>query len=325
MNGPDLLKAVERGDLAALRALLAGGAGVNERGRSGQTALMLAAAHGDMEAVRLLLRAGAEVNARRDDGMTPLLHAAFFGHASVVRALLDEGADVRARDWIGMTPLDWARAQGAMEVVEMLAAAVRQAARPAPVSPVARVDVRDGAAQVLSLPVPGTLIAVGVEAEDDVLDLTRARGPLTSTASARPPKSARPSPPPVARQARNGNGATRAGGGPPGEPSSHRGRRPSAREGEHPRLRAETPAVVGAQTDPRHFRRDAAETHSNGSQGAPDRPASECLEERGAATYGSVGGEYLKGAPTDSYMYVGFFLATVFGSALILLFLFLSL
>lgn len=325
MNGSELLRAVERGDPEAVRALLAGGADVNERCRSGQTALMSAAAHGHLEAVRLLLRAGANVNARRDDGMTALLHAAFFGHADVVRVLLDEGADLRARDWIGMTPIDWARSQGAMEVVGLLAAAARQAAPTASVSRGVRAENQNGAGQVLSLPVPETSPGVGLETRDDVLDLTRAREPQTHAASTRPSTAVAPPPPTAGQDARNGKGAGRTSVGTAAGPVARSARQPNARAGEQQGRRAGTGAAVRARPDSKSFRHDASPTLYEGLHGATERPAAEPLEERGAATYGSVGREYLKSAPTDSYMYVGFFLATVFGSALILLFLFLSL
>ena len=48
MNGRELLKAVDGGDLAAVRSLWAGGADVNEVCGNGQTALMPAAAQGDL-------------------------------------------------------------------------------------------------------------------------------------------------------------------------------------------------------------------------------------------------------------------------------------
>lgn len=177
MNGPQLLLAVDEGDFAAVRALLAGGADVNERCRSGQSALMVAAAHGDLEAVRLLLRAGARVNERRDDGMTALIHAAFFGHEAVVHTLLDGGADLRARDWIGMTALDWARAQGAMNVADFLAAAESRGARPKSVQGSARAEDENLSGDVLGLPAPGSLFDDDVDPPDDVLDLTNVRGP----------------------------------------------------------------------------------------------------------------------------------------------------
>ena len=177
MDGSKLLTAVDDGDLAAVRALLAGGADVNEKCRSGRTALILAAANGHLEAVRHLLQAGARVNDRRHDGMTALIHAAFFGHEAVVRTLFGGGADLKARDWTGMTALDWARAQGAVAVADFLAVAESQEARPKSGRLSAGLEDENISGEVLGLPAPGSLTGDDIDPADDVLDLTNERGP----------------------------------------------------------------------------------------------------------------------------------------------------
>jgi ankyrin repeat protein len=75
--GAPLGYAANRGDVAALKALLKAGAKVNGTSLGGRTALMHAAESGNPEAVKALLLAGADVHARDDDGQDALKHARF--------------------------------------------------------------------------------------------------------------------------------------------------------------------------------------------------------------------------------------------------------
>lgn len=59
-----LIHEVERGNLSAVRALLAQGADVNARDDTGMTVLMKAASHGRTEVVRLLFANGASIDER---------------------------------------------------------------------------------------------------------------------------------------------------------------------------------------------------------------------------------------------------------------------
>ena len=96
---PDpLLDAVRRGDAAAVRSLLRGGASASVAQGDGLTALHLAAQSGDLEIGRILIEARADVGARtRIGAYTPLHLAAGAGHAELVGVLLDAGADPAAR------------------------------------------------------------------------------------------------------------------------------------------------------------------------------------------------------------------------------------
>ena len=82
--------------------------------------LIRAAADGDAGAVGGLLAGGADVNARTPTGDTALIRAAFFGHADVVRALLAAGADPRARDGFELTAYEWSVRKGFYEVARLL-------------------------------------------------------------------------------------------------------------------------------------------------------------------------------------------------------------
>lgn len=91
----DLLDAVRRGDLAAVRAALDAGVPVDTPFRYDRTALSFAADRGNLEIVRLLVERGADPN-KKDTfyGATPVSWAIDKGHASIVRLFLERGAPV---------------------------------------------------------------------------------------------------------------------------------------------------------------------------------------------------------------------------------------
>lgn len=100
-----LADAVERGELARVGPLLAGGAGVNEPQVDGMRALHWAAHRGEAEIARQLLMAGADPNATNRLGVTPLSLACVNGDSRVVEALLEAGADPNTTQRGGETPL----------------------------------------------------------------------------------------------------------------------------------------------------------------------------------------------------------------------------
>ena len=141
-DGVPLVTAAAERDGAAVRALVAAGAGVNAARADGATALLYAAHWDDLESADLLLRAGArwtpptttasrrwrapartsvsgwssccwqrapDPNAAQASGLTPLMTAVRTGSVEVVRALLEAGADVNAATVeTRSTPLMWA-------------------------------------------------------------------------------------------------------------------------------------------------------------------------------------------------------------------------
>ena len=118
--------AAMRGDVAAVQALLAEGADVNEPQGDGMTALHWAAYNRDASLARILLDAGADVgNGTRIGGYTPLHLAAQVGAGEVVEMLLGAGADPSARtEGAGaVAPLHFAAASGSVRAVGALAAA----------------------------------------------------------------------------------------------------------------------------------------------------------------------------------------------------------
>lgn len=122
--GADFVIAIEKGDIAAVRALLDGGAKADtliEYGEHKITPLMSAAWNGRTEIAKLLLERGADVKARAtDDGQTALHSAASRGWDDLVQVLIDAGAEVNARDTRQNTALSTAVFQGNVELAGIL-------------------------------------------------------------------------------------------------------------------------------------------------------------------------------------------------------------
>jgi hypothetical protein len=87
-----LREAAQRGDVSALRRLLAVRLDINGRDAIGRTALMLAVIQGHREAVDTLLAAGADPNAADVRGTTPLQAALAGAHSAIAVALEQSGA-----------------------------------------------------------------------------------------------------------------------------------------------------------------------------------------------------------------------------------------
>jgi cytohesin len=117
-----LAKAVNAGDLPAVRALLKTGTDVNARSGDGSTPLLWAAHTSNIEIARALIAAKATVDAANDFGVTPLLEASRNGDAPMVELLLRAGADPKKTHPEGETPLLSAARAGSVPVVRLLLA-----------------------------------------------------------------------------------------------------------------------------------------------------------------------------------------------------------
>ena len=87
-----LREAAQRGDVAAIRRLLAEKLDVDARDAGGRTALMFAVLQGRRQAVETLLAAGADPNAADASGTTPLQAAHAGSHPAIAAALEQSGA-----------------------------------------------------------------------------------------------------------------------------------------------------------------------------------------------------------------------------------------
>ena len=102
------------------KILIANGAGVNAQDNFQRTPLHFAARMRGFEVAKLLIENGAEVNCQDDLSRTPLHRAVTLGNEKLVGLLLRSGADVNLRDNLGKTGLDRARETNLDEIVLLL-------------------------------------------------------------------------------------------------------------------------------------------------------------------------------------------------------------
>ncbi len=119
-GGSALTMAAERGDRAAVSALIEQGADVDARAADGTTALHWAVRGDYLETARALLGAGASATATDRYGITPLYLAAMNGSAAMISSLLDAGAEVDSTAPTGETMLMIAVRTGRLDAVERL-------------------------------------------------------------------------------------------------------------------------------------------------------------------------------------------------------------
>jgi ankyrin repeat protein len=121
LPSPPLAEAAARGDLEAVRALLAaGGAAANTPDRDGTPPLHWIVRRGDLDLAKRLVAAGADVNAANRFGVTPLHVAIAAGDGAMTRWLLDNGASVDRPDRTGEPPLMLAAHAGDPAVAQAL-------------------------------------------------------------------------------------------------------------------------------------------------------------------------------------------------------------
>src|SRR6266550_1187079 len=145
-----VMKCVERGDVAGVRAAVADGAGLLdemedtsplalavEKGDASMVEalldlghdpslggivvpLALAARNNNVRIVDLLLKRGANVDELGEEGETALMWAAGAGNVKVLKRLLELGADLKRRDNDGCDALEYAVNGRCREVIDFL-------------------------------------------------------------------------------------------------------------------------------------------------------------------------------------------------------------
>lgn len=117
-NDNNFMRAARKGDIAAVRKWLAGGADVNQTNRHGVTALMRAAEGGldgrvnRFVVLKILIDNGAAVNVKDNNGVTALMRAAGSGHIVATKLLLAKRANAGDKDKDGATALNLAVRNG---------------------------------------------------------------------------------------------------------------------------------------------------------------------------------------------------------------------
>ncbi|MBV9507744.1 MAG: ankyrin repeat domain-containing protein [Acidobacteriia bacterium] len=119
-SNAQLIDAVKREDVAAVRGFVAQHADVNAPEADGSTALHWAAQRNNLEIAGLLLGAGAKVNAATRYNVTPLALAATNGNAAMIERLLQAGADANSTSSEGQTALMTAARNGSVAAVKVL-------------------------------------------------------------------------------------------------------------------------------------------------------------------------------------------------------------
>ena len=120
-----LMMAAIKGDVEAVKALIARDADVN---KTGWTPLHYAASAGSPQhavIISLLLENHAYIDAASPNGTTPLMMAAHYGSTEALQLLLDEGADPTLKNQLGLTAADFALRVSRTESAERIAAAIR--------------------------------------------------------------------------------------------------------------------------------------------------------------------------------------------------------
>ncbi|WP_303918034.1 acyltransferase family protein [Draconibacterium sediminis] len=103
-RGNSIHAAVIAGNIAAVKAIIAAGADLNEKEPAGGSSpLMTACVFGKTEIAQVLIDAGADLNVTNNDGSTALHTAAFFCRTEIVKALLNKGIDTSVVNNSGAT------------------------------------------------------------------------------------------------------------------------------------------------------------------------------------------------------------------------------
>jgi alpha-galactosidase len=114
-----LPQAVSKGDVSAVKQLLADGADVNGANAAGWTALHYAAIRDKAEVAKVLLDQGARVDAVTTQGKSALFFCSERKRHAFAALLLDHGANLSLQDERGWAPLHFAAVKGDIPMMEL--------------------------------------------------------------------------------------------------------------------------------------------------------------------------------------------------------------
>lgn len=114
-----LISAADKGDLAAVKALVDGGANLNYW-NDGKMPLEEAAKGGHYEVVKYLLEKGASPAYKHHNGRTALMEAVASHHPPIVSLLIQNGADLNAKSDLAETPLSIAKKKKYDDIIAIL-------------------------------------------------------------------------------------------------------------------------------------------------------------------------------------------------------------
>lgn len=118
-----LHEAARNGNLALLTQALDAGDNVSDADEAGDLPLILASLSGNPDAVGLILARGADIEGRNKSGLTALHAAAYAGNLHIVKRLVAEGAAVNdTQNFYHMPPLHAAAEEGHADVAAFLLA-----------------------------------------------------------------------------------------------------------------------------------------------------------------------------------------------------------
>lgn len=116
----EMLAAAERGDAAALKRLIDGGAPVDPRNAGGETPLLVAVARDRLDAAVVLIDAGASINAQAANMDTPWMLAGALGRAEMLRRMIPKKPDFGLRNRYGGNALIPACERAHVDAVKVL-------------------------------------------------------------------------------------------------------------------------------------------------------------------------------------------------------------
>jgi len=118
--GRQMLEAATRGDVTAVRKLIAAGAPLDPVDAGKRTPLLIAVERDELETATLLIEAGANINAQAANLDTPWLLAGARGRAEMLRLMIAKKPDLSLRNRFGGNALIPACERGLVEAVEVL-------------------------------------------------------------------------------------------------------------------------------------------------------------------------------------------------------------